>query len=135
MFELFAPGRALVVVGLIAAVFVLAVAYRRWQAGALTAPTASSAVLPAELHQGSERTWVIFTTPYCATCSTVEHQLRAGDPVARVVRVDATVEPTLARSLRVRTAPTVFLSDRRGHVVERLVGAEAVRRRFAGVRA
>jgi hypothetical protein len=84
-------------------------------------------LVPASLREGAERTWVLFTTPYCATCGPVEEHLRAADPRARIVRVDATAEPHLADAFRVRTAPTVVLADASGRVQERLVGADAVR--------
>ena len=85
-------------------------------------------LVPAPLLDGAERTWVLFTTPYCATCGPVEERVRAADPGARVVRVDATREPHLADAFGVRTAPTVVLADAAGRVQRRLVGAEAVRR-------
>lgn len=83
--------------------------------------------VPASLLDGAERTWVLFTTPYCATCRPVEEHLRAADPDARVVKVDATREPGLAEAFRVRTAPTIVRADAAGRVQQRLVGAEAVR--------
>ena len=83
-------------------------------------------LLPASLVDGADRTWVVFTTPLCASCGTVEDQLRTADPTARVVRVDATREPALAGAFHVRSAPTVLLADGGGEVQRRLVGADAV---------
>ena len=94
---------------------------------ALMAEQPRHPLVPASLLDGAARTWVLFTTPYCATCGPVEEHLRAADPDARVVRVDATREPHLARAFHVRAAPTVVLADAAGRVQQRLVGAEAVR--------
>lgn len=83
--------------------------------------------VPRALLDGAERTWVVFTTPYCAACGPVKEQLAADDPMAKIVTVDAAREPHLAKAFGVRTAPTVLLADREGEVVARLVGAPAVR--------
>lgn len=82
--------------------------------------------LPASLVEGAERTWVVFTTPYCASCGPVTERLRTFDPTAHVVNVDATEQRDLAAAFSVRTAPTVLLADRTGKVQLRLVGAAAV---------
>jgi hypothetical protein len=88
--------------------------------------------IPAELlGGGADRTWVVFTTPYCASCGPVKDQLAADDPSADIVTVDATREPHLADAFAVRSAPTVLLADARGDVQARLVGAPAVRDYFA----
>ncbi|HWC10560.1 MAG TPA: thioredoxin family protein [Acidimicrobiales bacterium] len=118
--------RVLVVVGLLMAVAVGTRLYRARRA-ALLDERPDHPLLPAALRDGAERTWVVFTTPYCATCGPVEDRLRTVDPEARVVLVDATADPRLADAFRVRTAPTVVLADAAGRVQERLVGAEAVR--------
>jgi len=82
--------------------------------------------VPTRLLAGAERTWVVFTTPYCASVGSVEAQLRAHDPGARLVEIDATLEPYLARAFDVRRAPTVLLADATGRVQARLVGTEGV---------
>lgn len=82
--------------------------------------------VPERLLEGAERTWVVFSTRYCATCGPVERQLREADPGARVVRIDVEEEPALARSFQVRSAPTVLLAAADGEVSARLVGAAAV---------
>ena len=82
--------------------------------------------VPARFLAGAERTWVVFTTPYCASVGAVEAQLRAHDPGARLVEIDATVEPYLAQAFDVRLAPTVLLADATGRVQARLVGTEGV---------
>jgi hypothetical protein len=83
--------------------------------------------VPASLLEGADRTWVVFTTPYCASCGPVKEQLAADDPGANIVTVDATREPHLADAFAVRSAPTVLLADAAGAVQARLVGAPAVR--------
>ena len=118
--------RALVVVVFLLAVALATRLYRSRRA-ALVAERPQHPLVPASLLDGADRTWVLFTTPHCATCGPVEEHLRAADPGARVVRVDATREPHLADSFRVRTAPTIVLADAAGRVQQRLVGAEAIR--------
>ncbi len=115
---------------IIVAAFLVALAlgrrlYLQWQASLQTAPTASPRV-PVEL-LGGDRTWVVFTTPYCASCGPVKDRLAQDDPGASIVTVDATREPHLADAFSVRSAPTVLLADGRGDVLARLVGAPAVR--------
>ena len=82
--------------------------------------------VPARLLAGAERTWVVFTTPYCASCGPVEERLRTTEPDSRVVKIDATRQPSLAEAFHVRSAPTVLLADGKGTVQARLVGASAV---------
>jgi hypothetical protein len=93
---------------------------------AATRPRRPLPPVPARLLAGAERTWVVFTTPYCASVGLVEAQLRAHDPGARLVEIDATLEPYLARAFDVRRAPTVLLADATGRVQARLVGTEGV---------
>ena len=119
------PVRLLVVVALLVVFAVARAAHGRWRRGVL-ADDRPVPRLPAELVEGSERTWVLFTTPYCATCGPVADSLRQSDPGAAVVTVDATREPQLADAFLVRTAPTVLLADAEGQVQARLVGPAAV---------
>ncbi len=117
--------RAIVIIALL---FLLALAkrlYAQWRAG-LQRERRPHPALPSALLDGAERTWVLFTTPYCATCGPVKEQLAASDPNARVVTVDATREPRLAETFHVRSAPTALLADHDGRVQARLVGAGAV---------
>ncbi len=126
--------RVWVVIAIVATVLLarrlLAQAVRRRTAN--TAPRRIGAVLPARLTTGSERTWVVFTTPWCATCDPVVERLRVVDPGGRVLKLDATVERTLADSLGIRSAPTTVLADGHGTVVAQLVGAAAVGDYLAG---
>ena len=124
-------GRAAVVVAILFVVALLNRLYRSWRAGLQDQP-APSARLPEALLVGGERTWVVFTTPWCASCGPVEQRLRASDPAAGLVKVDATREPLLAEAFGVRSTPTVLLADAEGRVQARLVGSSAVERHLAG---
>jgi hypothetical protein len=110
----------------------LAHARRRARLAGDTGPVPA---VPSRLLGPGERTWVVFTSPLCALCGPVTERLRAADPDGTVVTVDATREPELARSFRVRSAPTVLLADRSGTVARRWVGADALgAAEVAGVR-
>jgi hypothetical protein len=82
---------------------------------------------PAWVTEGAARTWVVFTTPYCASCGPIVEHLEGADPAARVVTVDASHHTGLARDFAVRRAPTVFEADGHGLPVRRFSGADAVR--------
>jgi hypothetical protein len=118
--------RLVLVLALLAALAVARWLYRRWVQD-VRSDAAPVPRLPAEIVAGADRTWVLFTTPWCATCAVVEDELRAREPGSRVVKVDATRDLALADAFRVRAAPTVLLADGRGDVQARLVGVEAVR--------
>jgi hypothetical protein len=120
-------ARLLVVVVLAVAVAAGDRLYRRWRRD-VEGDAPQHPVVPSHLLEGAARTWVVFTTPYCATCGPVEASLRASDPAARVVKVDATRHVDLANAFAVRAAPTAVLADADGRVTARLVGAEAVDR-------
>ena len=121
-------ARALVAVALLFAILLVARLYRSRLSGARRPRPVETPLVPDALRAGAERTWVIFTSPYCASCGPAEERLRASDPGARVVRVDATREPVLAKAFGVRSAPTAVLADAGGRVQARLVGSEAVER-------
>ena len=116
-------ARAAVVVGILFAIALAARLYRSWRAGVRSDQPAHPLV-PETLLAGAARTWVLFTSPYCATCGPVEARLRATG--SHVVKIDATREPHLADAFSIRSAPTVLLADGAGNVTARLVGAEAV---------
>jgi hypothetical protein len=123
--------RALIVVGILLAIALAGRLYRSSR-GRLRSEQPAHPQVPASLLAGAARTWVVFTSPYCATCGPVEARLRTSDPDARVVKVDATRDPHLADAFRIRSAPTVLLADSAGNVTARLVGAEAVTDYVAG---
>lgn len=126
------PLRAMIVVALLFGLILVRRLYVRWRAG-LHREHRDHPRLPSALLDGASRTWVVFTTPYCASCEPVERQLRTSDPSARVVKVDATRSPRLATAFHVRSAPTVLLADRNGEVQTRLVGAGAVHNYLSAV--
>jgi hypothetical protein len=90
--------------------------------------------LPAEVRgpagDGSRNTWVLVTSPLCATCGPAEQRLREVDPGAHIVKVDAAERPDLARRLRAQAAPTLLLAGVDGRVRERVIGPVAVSRRL-----
>jgi glutaredoxin len=104
------------------------VLYRRRQRRLQEAPAQQPPVPSRLLAAGAARTWVLFTTPWCASCGAVEERLHNTDPAATVVKIDATRDAELTRAFSVRSAPTVLLAAGDGHVEARLVGAEAVER-------
>ena len=118
-------ARGVIVIVILFAIALAGRLYRAWRAR-LQDEKPIHPLVPDSLRAGADRTWVVFTSPYCATCGPVEASLRASDPGARVVKVDATREPHLAESFSIRTAPTVLLADVEGNVTARLVGAQAV---------
>ena len=121
-------GRVVIVVGLLLALVlvrtVLKQALDRRRRN--TAPRRPDATVPARFTEGADRTWVVFTTPMCTTCDPVVDLLRASQPASRVVKIDATVERSLADALGVRSAPTAVLARADGVIEAQLVGPEAV---------
>ena len=118
-------ARGVIVIVILFAIALAGRLYRAWRAR-LRDETPAHPLVPDSLRAGADRTWVVFTSPYCASCGPVEARLRASDPGARVVKVDATREPHLADSFSIRSAPTALLADGGGNVTARLVGPEAV---------
>ncbi len=116
-------ARGIVVIIILFAIALAARLYKSWRVGIRTEQPAHPRV-PETLLAGAARTWVLFTSPYCATCGPVEARLR--ETGSRVVKIDATREPHLADAFHIRSAPTVLLADAAGNVEARLVGAEAV---------
>jgi hypothetical protein len=113
-------ARLLLVLVLAGAVAVMAALHRR-RAARLHLPV-TVPPLPGDVTDGADRTWVVFTTPYCATCGPVKERIGSVDPGARIVEVDVADRPDLARTYHVRSAPTVLLADHAGQVLIRLVG-------------
>lgn len=86
--------------------------------------SAGNGVRLADLTRDGRETWVVFTTPYCATCGPVIDKLSATG--TDVVTVDAAEHPDLSGALRIKAAPTAVLAGAGGRVVTRLVGPAAV---------
>ena len=119
----------LAVVAALLCLFVLARALHARRMSALQGPAGGPGPrLPAGLLGDGPRTWLVFTTPWCASCEPAAERLRTADPEARVAIVDATRERALADAFSVRSAPTALLADGDGEVRARLVGAAAVDR-------
>lgn len=119
------PARVAVAVAVVVAVLLLTVIYRR--RSRVAPDPAELPALPESLLSDSRRTWVVFTTPYCASCGPLEASLREADPESHVVKVDATLDLDLAARFRIRRAPTVLLASPNGQVQETFLSAEDVR--------
>ena len=117
--------RGVIVIVILFAIALAGRLYSAWRAR-LQDEKPAHPLVPDSMRAGADRTWVVFTSPYCASCGPVEARLRASDPGARVVTVDATREPHLAESFSIRSAPTALLADGDGNVTARLVGPDAV---------
>lgn len=127
MVFLFVNWRIWVVLALLFLFALLRRLLKQWmdRRRANTSPRGSGS-LPMRVTGGADRTWVVFTTPWCATCEPVVERLRAAEPNSNVLMLDATVERVLSESLGVRSAPTAVLADRDGVVHTQLVGIDAV---------
>ncbi|HEX7276138.1 MAG TPA: thioredoxin family protein, partial [Acidimicrobiales bacterium] len=99
------PLRLLVVLVLAFGVLLVARLFRLWR-GRVRTENPATPLIPLSIRAGAERTWVIFTTPLCASCGPIEARLRASEPGANVVRIDATEQPQLSHAFKVRSAPT-----------------------------
>jgi len=113
--------RLVLVAALTLAVLLAARAYRAWQMRDRDVDPLDLPRLPEEI-RGSNATWVVFTTPYCATCGPVKERIARLDPTADLVTVDVGERPDLADLYRVRTAPTVLFAAANGRVQARFVG-------------
>jgi hypothetical protein len=118
--------RVLIVVAVLASVGAATWWYQRRRAADVNRGAHDLDPVPAQYRHGVA-TWLIFTTPVCASCTAVEAALREAFPHHRVEKIDATEQPELADRYNVRRAPTTLLADAAGTVIERLVGPEAVR--------
>lgn len=111
--------RLVIVIAVVAAVLLLARAYRR----ARDRPVDLLAFPPLEPDvAGPNATWVVFTTEYCATCEPVKERISRLDPTADLVEIDVADRPDLAERYRVRTAPTVLFAASNRRIQARFVG-------------
>lgn len=113
-------SRLLVVLALALVCVAAAWLARRWQ-GRGVAPGAS---VPAGLVPSGEPSWLVLTTPWCASCGPVIERLEAAGELPVVV-VDLAERPEVSRALDVRQAPTVLKVGADGLVLERRTGAGA----------
>src|SRR5205823_8989484 len=77
--------RAVIVLVLVLGLALARRLYVQWRAGLHDERRAHPSI-PRALLDGAPRTWVVFTTPYCASCGPVEDRLRQSDPDSRVVK-------------------------------------------------
>lgn len=105
-------------IGVVVAVITMLYRTRRHARGGLRAHEPR---VGADLTHG-QLTWVVFTTPYCATCGPITDRITRLDPGTRLVTIDVADRPDLARLHDVRAAPTLLLADADGVVRARVVG-------------
>jgi hypothetical protein len=115
-------SRLLVLVALASGCGVLVWVRARWQQGGIT----GGAVIPAGLVPAGQISWLVLTTPWCASCGPVVERLEA-DGELPVVVVDVAERPDVSRALDLRQAPTVLRVGPGGEVLERRNGAVPAR--------
>jgi hypothetical protein len=120
--------RLVIVLALVAVLAVVGVRRRRHPA---LSDVDLGLLLPTELLGETEHTWVVFSTPYCATCGPVESLLRERFPTDEVRRAEVADWTETVHALGVRRAPTVVRVDRQGAVELQLAGPEAIREHLA----
>ncbi len=74
--------------------------------------------LERDLLGAAERTWVVFTTEFCASCRPTAERLRTRHPEDHVMTLDVGDRPDLARRYGIRRAPTVMLVAADGTVLD-----------------
>jgi hypothetical protein len=112
--------RLLVLVAVAAGCGVLLWARARWQRGGV----AEGTQVPAGVVPAGQASWLVLTTPFCATCGPVVERLEAEGELPVVV-VDVAERPDVGTALDVRQAPTVLRIGAAGEVLERRSGAGA----------
>jgi thioredoxin-like negative regulator of GroEL len=118
------PERLGIVVLVAVALAVTVVVVRRWNASRVATLTSAAPLWEAlgETPDG-RRAVVAFSTPSCAACHTAqapaiqvaEQQLGASS--VRVIRVDASRQPEVARAFGVLTVPSTVVLEPAGRVV------------------
>lgn len=98
---------------------------------ALLAEAAGASIGESSPADGAHRTWIVFTTPFCATCGPVERLLRERFREDAVVRAEVEEWAETAQALGVRRAPTVVRVDAEGAVELMLPGPDAIREHLA----
>lgn len=87
--------------------------------------------VPADLLARNRHTWIVFSTPYCATCGPAEVLLRERFPADDVRRAEVADWPETVEALGIRRAPTALRVDQAGAVEVMLAGPEAIRQHLA----
>ncbi len=110
-------ARLLVLLLLAAGCGVLLVVRARWLRGGV-APGAS---VPTGVVPAGQVSWLVLTTPWCASCGPVVDRLEAAGELPVVV-IDVAEQPEVGQALDVRQAPTVLRVGEQGEVLERRAG-------------
>ncbi len=120
-------ARIVIVVALLAAFGAAKFLYDRRTAAVADRSSLDLPMIPERL-RGPGRTWLVFSTEFCATCGPVTERIRALHPDDTVHKVMVEDNVPLADSFRVQTAPTLVEADGNGTVVRSVAGAEHVLR-------
>lgn len=116
-------ARLLVLLLVVAGSGLLLVARARWLRGGVpTGTTVPDGVVPV-----GQASWLVLTTPWCASCGPVVERLEAAGELPVVV-LDVAERPEVGTALDVRQAPTVLRVGDRGEVLERRAGASMAER-------
>lgn len=111
--------RLLVLAGVALAVALVAWAASRWQRRPIAVAVVPDALVP------DSPSWLVLTTPWCASCGPVVDRLEAVGSLPVVV-VDLAERPEVSRVLDVRQAPTVLRVEPDGAITERAAGPAAL---------
>jgi thioredoxin-like negative regulator of GroEL len=119
------PERLAILVMLSVAVTVAVVAIRRWNEGRIARLGRAGAPLWQALGESPDGrpALVEFSTPSCAACHTAQApaikvaEEELGASTIRVIRVDASTQPDVARAFGVLTVPSTVVLEPAGRVV------------------
>lgn len=119
------PERVLVVAALAIAVAVTVLAVKRWNARRVRALAETGGPLWDALGETPDGrpALVAFSTPSCAACHTAQApainvaEQHLGPTTVRVIRVDASRQPEVARAFGVMTVPSTVVLEPAGRVV------------------
>ena len=119
------PERVLVVAALTIAVAVAVLAVKRWNARRVRALAETGGPLWHALGETPDGrpALVAFSTPSCAACHTAQApainvaEQHLGPTTVRVIRVDASRQPEVARAFGVMTVPSTVVLEPAGRVV------------------
>jgi thioredoxin-like negative regulator of GroEL len=119
------PARLLILGLVVLAVTIAVMLARRWNARHSRALASSGASLWDALGEQPDgrRALVAFSTPSCAACHTAQAPAiqaaaaRLGVDTVRVIRVDASQQPAVARAFGIMTVPSTVVLEPAGRVV------------------
>lgn len=113
-------ARLLVLLALAVGCGALVLVRARWMQGGVGAGSR----IPDGLVPAGQASWLVLTTPWCASCGPVVERLEAQGELPVVV-LDVAERPDVSRALDLRQAPTVLRVGPDGEVLERRTGASA----------